>query len=124
MEAKVDKVTGKDLSTNDFTNEHKNKLDNVISNTVELTSTIQANTNYTIPLKYHVGTNELNIFYCGEKLKKGTDYIEVGEAGEISNTIQFTEDLGNLDMSGVEGFEDFIETLEFVVRGNYNEQSE
>lgn len=38
--------------------------------TVELTSTIQANTNYTIPLNYKAGNNSLEIFYCDTKLKK------------------------------------------------------
>lgn len=47
---------------------------------------------------------------------KNKDYVEVGEAGAVSNTIQFTDTLGNLDMSGVTGFEGFIEILEFVVR--------
>lgn len=43
---------------------------NGVNSIVELTEAIQANTNYTIPLKYHVNSNELTIFYCGEKLKK------------------------------------------------------
>lgn len=47
--------------------------------------------------------------------------MEIGEAGAISNIVQFTENLGNLDMSGVEGFENFKETLEFVVRGDYSD---
>ena len=38
----------------------------------------------------------------------------------MSNIIQFTETIGDLDMSDVEGFEDFEETLEFVVRGDYS----
>lgn len=45
----------------------------------------------------------------------------MGNTDEISNTIQFTDSVGDLDMSGVEGFEDFEETLEFIVRGDYNE---
>lgn len=52
---------------------------------------------------------------------KDKEYIEVGQAGAISNTVQFTDTLGDLDMSGVAGFEDFVETLEFVVRGDYSE---
>lgn len=39
----------------------------------------------------------------------------------MSNIIQFTEEIGNLDMSDVEGFEDFEETLEFIVRGEYSD---
>lgn len=52
--------------------------------------------------------------------KNGVDYNEVGNADSISNTIQFTDSVGDLDMSGVDGFEDFVETLEFIVRGDYS----
>lgn len=44
----------------------------------------------------------------------------MGENESISNLIQFTESVGNLDMSDVEGFEDFKESIEFVVRGEYS----
>ncbi len=88
--------------------------------TIALSSTISANTNYTIPLYYKVGNNSLEVIYCGSKLTKGQDYNEIGNTGEVSNTIQFLDSIGDLDMSGVEGFEDFEETLEFVVRGEYN----
>lgn len=37
---------------------------------ITLESMINANTNYTIPLKYKVGNNSLEIFYCGSKLQK------------------------------------------------------
>lgn len=37
---------------------------------VTLNSTIQANTNYTIPLNYKVGNNSLEVFYLGSKLEK------------------------------------------------------
>ena len=37
---------------------------------VTLNSTIQANTNYTIPLNYKVNNNSLEVFYCGSKLEK------------------------------------------------------
>ena len=47
--------------------------------------------------------------------------MEVGNEGEVSNTIQFTDSVGDLDMSDVEGFEDFKETVEVVVRGDYSE---
>lgn len=84
--------------------------------TIELSEIINANTNYIIPLNYRVGNNSLKIYYCDSKLKKGVDYIEVGEANSISNTIQFLDSVGDLDMSQVDGFENFKETLEFVVR--------
>ena len=91
---------------------------------VTLESTVNANTNYTLPVYYEVGNNSLEVFYCGSKLEKGTDYNEIGNSGDISNTIQFTDSVGDLDMAGVEGFEDFEETLEFVVRGEYNASEE
>ena len=67
-----------------------------------------------ILIKY--GNDSLEIIYCGNKLAKGVDYNEIGENGSISTTIQFTDSIGDLDMSDVEGFEDFEETLEFIVR--------
>lgn len=87
---------------------------------VTLESTVNANTNYTLPVYYEVGNNSLEVFYCGSKLEKGTDYNEIGNTGDVSNTIQFLDSVGDLDMSGVEGFEDFEEILEFVVRGEYS----
>lgn len=97
-----------------------NKLLPLKQASVSLTSTVSANTNYTIPLYYKVGNNSLEVIYCGSKLAKGQDYNEVGTTGEVSNIIQFLDSIGDLDMSDVEGFEDFEETLEFVVRGEYN----
>lgn len=182
---KVEKVPGKGLSTNDFTNNYKNKidtlqniyrfmgavdtvsdlpttgqkngdvynvksenkdyawndstqqwvelgsatnLDNVATKdevdiqraSVTLESTVNANTNYTLPVYYEVGNNSLEVFYCGSKLEKGTDYNEIGNTGEVSNIIQFLDSVGDLDMSDVDGFENFEETLEFVVRGEYS----
>lgn len=93
---------------------------NIQRSTVTLSSTVNANTNYTIPLNYQVGNNSLEVIYCGSKLQKGTDYNEIGNTDEVSNIIQFLDSIGDLDMSDVEGFEDFEETLEFVVRGEYN----
>ena len=55
--------------------------------------------------------------------RSGVDYIEIGENGSVSNIIQFLDSIGDLDMTGVEGFENFEETLEFVVRGDYNNAS-
>lgn len=77
-------------------------------------------TNITIPCYYKVGADVLDVIYCGSKLVLGQDYNEIGNTGEVSNTIQFLDSVGDLDMSDVEGFEDFEETLEFVVRGEYN----
>lgn len=95
---------------------------NIQRATVTLESTVNADTNYTLPtgMYYEVGNDSLEINYCGSKLIKGVDYNEVGTAGDVSNVIQFTEAIGDLDMSDVEGFEDFEETLEFVVRGEYD----
>ena len=90
--------------------------------TVTLDSTVNANTNYTLPegMYYKVGNNSLEVIYCSTKLVKGQDYNEIGNVGEVSNVIQFTDSIGDLDMSDVEGFENFSETLEFVVRGEYS----
>lgn len=91
---------------------------NIQRATVILENTVNANTNYTLPtgIYYEVGNDSLEINYCGSKLIKGVDYNEVGTAGDVSNTIQFLDSVGDLDMSDVEGFENFTETLEFVVR--------
>lgn len=88
--------------------------------TVTLSSTVNANTNYTLPVYYEVGNNSLEVIYCGSKLVKGVDYNEIGNTGDVSNTIQFLDSVGDLDMSDVDGFENFEETLEFVVRGEYD----
>lgn len=90
--------------------------------TVTLESTVNANTDYTLPsgMYYKVGNNSLEVIYCSTKLVKGQDYNEIGNVGEVSNVIQFTDSIGDLNMSGVEGFEDFEETLEFIVRGEYS----
>lgn len=95
---------------------------NIQRATVTLSSTVNANTNYTLPtnMYYEVGNDSLEINYCGSKLIRGVDYNEIGTAGDVSNTIQFLDSIGDLDMSDVEGFENFTETLEFVVRGEYS----
>ena len=93
---------------------------NVQRATVILDSTVNANTNYTLPVYYEVGNNSLEVYYLGSKLEKGTDYNEIGNTGEVSNIIQFLDSVGDLDMSDVDGFENFEETLEFVVRGEYS----
>ena len=91
---------------------------NIQRATVTLESTVNANTNYTLPtgMYYKVGNNSLEVFYCTGKLQKGVDYNEIGNVGDVSNVIQFTDSIGDLDMSDVEGFENFTETLEFIVR--------
>ena len=93
---------------------------NIQRASVTLESTVNANTNYTLPVYYEVGNNSLEVFYCGSKLEKGTDYNEIGNTGDVSNIIQFLDSVGDLDMSDVDGFENFEETLEFVVRGEYS----
>lgn len=95
---------------------------NIQQANVTLSSTVNANTNYALPtgMYYEVGNDSLEVYYCSTKLQRGVDYNEIGNAGEASNIIQFTEAIGDLDMSNVEGFENFTETLEFVVRGEYD----
>lgn len=88
---------------------------------VNLSNIIIANTNYTLPnnLKYKVGNNSLEVYYCGTKLIKSVDYNEVGTKNSISNKIQFLIQIGDLNMNNIPGFENFTETLEFIVRGEY-----
>ena len=169
---KQDKIPGKGMSTNDFTNEYKRKLDavkkiytfkgsvntyndlssitekevgdvwNILdtgdnyswngeewteigidtdftdlerslviqSSIITTTAEIAENTNYTIPLNYKVGADVLDIYYMGEKLIKGTHYIEVGTTGSVSNTIQFYN-WGQAVPTG--------RTIECIVRGVY-----
>ena len=91
---------------------------NIQQANVTLSSTVNANTNYALPtgMYYEVGNDSLEVYYCSTKLQRGVDYNEIGNTGEVSNVIQFLDSIGDLDMSDVEGFEDFSETLEFVVR--------
>lgn len=88
---------------------------------VNLSNIIIANTNYTLPnnLKYKVSNNSLEVYYCGTKLIKSVDYNEIGTENSISNKIQFLIQIGDLNMNNIPGFENFTETLEFVVRGEY-----
>ena len=88
---------------------------------ITLETTINANTNYSTVNPFQVGNDSLQVIYCGSKLIKGIDYNEIGENGSISSTIQFLDSIGDLDMSDVEGFENFKETLEFIVRGEYSD---
>lgn len=79
--------------------------------TVTTSAAILENTDYTIPLNYKVGADVLDIYYMGEKLVKGTHYIEVGNTDSISNKIQFY----NWGQSVPTG-----RTIEFIVRGVYS----
>ena len=88
----------------------KSNLQKIQKATITTTEEIAENTNYTIPLNYKVGADVLDIFYMGEKLIKGTHYIEVGTTGSVSNTIQFYN-WGQAVPSG--------RTIEFIVRGVY-----
>ena len=49
------------------------------------------NTNYDLPYTYIVGENNLEIYVEGIRLIKDENFIEVGEKGEESNTIQFKD---------------------------------
>lgn len=90
--------------------ENLNNMQTVQAATVITSSSILQNTNYTIPLFYRVGDNSLEVYYMGEKLIKGTHYVEVGTAGAISNIIQFYN-WGQAVPAN--------RTIEFVVRGVY-----
>lgn len=88
----------------------KENLQKIQTSLITTTTEIAENTNYTIPLNYKVGSDVLDIYYMGEKLIKGTHYIEVGNTGSVSNTIQFYE-WGQAVPTG--------RTIEFIVRGVY-----
>lgn len=55
------------------------------------TETIKKNTNYTIPDKYVVGQNKIQVFVDDVHCCIGTEYNEVGIVGEESNIIQFVD---------------------------------
>ena len=101
---------GVDYFTNQEIEEIEENARLMQTSTITTTTEIAENTNYTIPLNYKVGANVLDIFYMGEKLSKGTHYIEVGTTGSVSNTIQFYN-WGQAVPSG--------RTIEFIVRGVY-----
>lgn len=109
-EENIKKVTADDM--NEIKRVVNENADEIIAAKSIITTTeeIAENTNYTIPLNYKVGADVLDIFYMGEKLIKGTHYIEVGTTGSVSNTIQFYN-WGQAVPSG--------RTIEFIVRGVY-----
>lgn len=55
------------------------------------TEEIAMNTAYTVPQKYHVGKNDMWIFWEGTLLIKDDNYIETGTGGTESTTIQFKD---------------------------------
>lgn len=133
---KEDKIPGKGLSTNDFTDEYKNKIDKLnesggVGGTVDLsnvthkyflaiTTTITAGKEITLPCYYKVGADVLDVYLNGEKLllssdDSGTDghYREVGTSGSVSNIIKTTTDW-NLESGDVLGLE---------VRGEYTDET-
>ena len=58
---------------------------------VTTTSEVTQNTNYTVPQKYHVGKNDLWVYFEGTLLIKDENYIETGVDGEESTAIQFKD---------------------------------
>ena len=68
----LDNVATKE-EVNDKISEIHSNIDNSTSiqrANVTLSTTVNANTNYTIPLSYKVGNNSLEVFYCSSKLEK------------------------------------------------------
>lgn len=109
---KVDKVSGKGLSANDFTDTLKTKLDGIEAgaqvNTVSPTdisiskgqatiasgTTITNGYEVTLPVYYVVGNNSLFLMAGSEVMQLATSsfnghYKEVGTSGARSNKIQF-----------------------------------
>lgn len=94
------------------------------SNKKNLNLMVQPNMIYELGLNYKIGNNSLSIYYCGSKLRNGIDYNEYQDNPEsdISSSIQFTEIVGDMDMSDVSGFDtDFVEYLEIIVVGDYGD---
>ena len=60
---------------------------------VTTSAKISANTNYTVPFTYIVGTNDFTIYYEGIRLVRGTHFKEIGNNGANSTTIQFLYDV-------------------------------
>ena len=56
---------------------------------------ITAATDYTLPLKYVVGSGHLHIYYDDIILVAGVDFTEVGTNATVSNKIQFTNSIAN-----------------------------
>lgn len=88
---------------------------------LKVTSTIATGGTITIPCKYKVGSNVLDVYLNGQKLLLSSDdagtnghYREVGTAGSISNQIKLTTDWGIPVESVTEG-----RIFEFVVKGEW-----
>ena len=64
-----------------------------ISYILTTSSKITANTNYTVPFTYVVGTNDFTIYYEGVRLVRGIHFNEVGSSGANSTTIKFLWDV-------------------------------
>lgn len=60
---------------------------------ISVSSKITANTNYTIPVSYIVGANEIEIFWNGIYLAKDENWEEVGAEGQTSTTVKFGWDI-------------------------------
>lgn len=57
--------------------------------TKKISNAITQNTNYELPATYTVGDTNMELYIEGILLIRNEDYIEVGDTGETSNTIQF-----------------------------------
>lgn len=96
LNGKVDKVTGKGLSTNDFTNELKNTYDNVVQKvedltttggepniieTIKVNNTIQTVENKTVNIRVPINNNELT---------NGAGYITGIKNTDVTTALGFT----------------------------------
>lgn len=64
----------------------------IISRSNTRPTNIIANTNWQVP-SYVVGSDQLEIYFDGERVHNGISYNEVGEAGTISDFIQFVNNI-------------------------------
>ena len=73
----------------------KEALELAVSDRNTRGSDITAATDYTLPLKYVVGSGHLHIYYDDIILVAGVDFTEVGTNATVSNKIQFTNSIAN-----------------------------
>lgn len=118
---KAEKVYAKDIAMIIQNGENKQvEIEKTYSKeySLVLSSNVSTGGEITLPFKYKVGANVLQVYYMGQLLllssdDVGTDghYREVGEADSISNKIKLTT-----DWSADKG-----EYFKFVVKGVYEQ---
>lgn len=120
---KAEKVYAKDIAMIIQNGENKQvEIEKTYSKeySLVLSSNVSTGGEITLPFKYKVGANVLQVYYMGQLLLLSTDdagtdghYREIGEADSISNKIKLTT-----DWSASKG-----EYFKFVVKGVYENET-